>query len=306
MYCDQCGGRIEEGTKFCDQCGNRVAGEFEQRLSTSPVRQPAIQGPEIQPAAPVSPMYGVPKSPHSSPAAIKDPPKASPGNASLTDVISNWGPTWFEGLQYSPKQFYASVEVALEKREIPGLMISRVDWHEGGSFSAKREYLRVQRKGLTFDICGAPFGNGFFVSWWLAEVQPSMKGPAAVLAIFPTILYLWSLIAGTGNNLTQSFIYRFIFGTPIVFLTSQFVCFAFLTILKKLIGESIFEVPVVGPLLAYVFKRPTYYKADTTAVYRAAVNAAVQEAVDVMTNATGLRALSPEERKPVMRDLLAG
>ena len=35
--------------------------------------------------------------------------------------------------------------------------------------SAKREYLRMQRGKYAFDICAAPFGNGFFVSWWFTS-----------------------------------------------------------------------------------------------------------------------------------------
>ena len=41
---------------------------------------------------------------------------------------------------------------------------------EGGIFSSKRVYLRVTRKNHAFDICGAPFGNGTFFSWWLGEL----------------------------------------------------------------------------------------------------------------------------------------
>jgi hypothetical protein len=42
-----------------------------------------------------------------------------------------------------------------------------------GLLSAKREYLHVRRGKLAFDICGAPFGTGFFLSCWLAEMAPS-------------------------------------------------------------------------------------------------------------------------------------
>lgn len=321
MYCDQCGGKVEEGTKFCDQCGNRITAQQEERLSSSPVRQPALQDAEIQPA-PVSPMYGVPNKTQATRPAAEELPKVSPGKAYLTNVVANWGPKLIEGLQYSPKQFYANVEAALSRREIPDLKLARVDWHEGGSFSAKREYLRIARKGLTFDICAAPFGTGFFVSWWLAEVQPSMKALATILALFPTVVYSGFLILRMlafysslsvmlqplrpGGPVDSSLLLQFYIGIPLVFLFSQLVFFVLLSMLRRFLGEDLFEIPIAGPLLAYVFKRPTYYKADTTAVYRAAVNAAVQEAVDAMTKANGLRALSPDERKPVMRDLLAG
>jgi hypothetical protein len=85
-------------------------------------------------------------------------------------VISHWYQL-LGSLQASPKEFYASIEQAIERRNVPDAKRSRVDWREGGLLSAKREYLRVQRREYTFDICGAPFGTGFFVSWWLVEAQ---------------------------------------------------------------------------------------------------------------------------------------
>ncbi len=85
-------------------------------------------------------------------------------------IISHWY-RLIEGLQTSPKDFYASVEHAIVRRQVPDAKSSRVDWREGGLLSAKREYLRVQRREYIFDICGAPFGTGFFVSWWLGEPQ---------------------------------------------------------------------------------------------------------------------------------------
>jgi hypothetical protein len=85
-------------------------------------------------------------------------------------ILSHWNGL-IEGLQASPMQFYAAVEEALERREIPDAKRSRVDWREGGIFSAKREYLRVSRFAHVVDICGAPFGKGFFVSWWGGEFR---------------------------------------------------------------------------------------------------------------------------------------
>ena len=89
--------------------------------------------------------------------------------APATMIISHWN-TLIEGLTVSPKEFFASVERSLETKLIPDLKRSRTDWREGGIMSAKREYLRVLRKKHAFDICGAPFGNGFFISWWLGEM----------------------------------------------------------------------------------------------------------------------------------------
>ncbi len=96
-------------------------------------------------------------------------------------IISHWN-TMIKGLEASPKEFFSSVEGAIKKRQVPDTKTSRVDWKEGSMFSAKREYLRVRRKEHVFDICGAPFGNGFFVSWWLGETK---SGIMASLAQIP-------------------------------------------------------------------------------------------------------------------------
>jgi len=56
------------------------------------------------------------------------------------------------------------VQKAVETKKIPDVKFSRVEHKEGGLFSSSREYLRVVRGDLRYEICGAPFGNGFFVS----------------------------------------------------------------------------------------------------------------------------------------------
>src|SRR5467141_3180264 len=70
----------------------------------------------------------------------------------------------------------------------------------GGVFSAKREYLTVSRMEHTFDICAAPFGNGFFVSWRLSEVTTvgtlmllkiPVLGPALLRVFRPVTYYRW-------------------------------------------------------------------------------------------------------------------
>ena len=88
------------------------------------------------------------------------------------NVISHWHYP-IENFQTSTMEFYAAVEQALKPHEIPDYSVSRIDWREGGVLTARREYLRIKRGKLAFDICAAPFGTGFFFSSWLAELPPS-------------------------------------------------------------------------------------------------------------------------------------
>ena len=81
---------------------------------------------------------------------------------SSTEVLSNWS-TLIENFQASPQKFYEAVTKALDKRQMPGATVSRMNLKEGSVFSASREYLRIScKKDFYFAICGAPVWNGVF------------------------------------------------------------------------------------------------------------------------------------------------
>ncbi len=105
--------------------------------------------------------------------------------SSTTEVISQWN-TLIENFQASPQVFYAEVTKAIEKRQMPNAKIDRISFKESHLLSAKREYLRISCKNdFYFAICGAPFGTGFFVSWWLLE--PPQGCLASLFAPFPVL-----------------------------------------------------------------------------------------------------------------------
>ncbi len=83
-------------------------------------------------------------------------------------VISNWF-KMIDGLKYSSEKFYKSVESEILARGGSAIKTQLVKFSEGGLGSAKRVYLRVKRKGYMFDICAAPYGDSFFISWWFTS-----------------------------------------------------------------------------------------------------------------------------------------
>src|ERR1700704_6557135 len=89
-----------------------------------------------------------------------------------SNVISHWYQL-IENFQTSSLGFYESLESAIERRQVPEHHAARVEFKEGGLISAHREYLRMHRGKYAFDICAAPFGTGFFVSWWFT--QPPLR-----------------------------------------------------------------------------------------------------------------------------------
>ena len=112
------------------------------------------------------------------------------------------------------------------------MSFSRVTHSQSGIFSSRREYLRISREEYIFDICAAPFGTDFFVSWWLGES----------------------------------------------------------------VRDIIAKIPVINTILGKNSKHKTYFQMDTEAMFRSSVQHGVLEAIDQITTAKGIRALSEVER----------
>ncbi|MEX2526445.1 MAG: hypothetical protein WEA09_02300 [Gemmatimonadota bacterium] len=197
----------------------------------------------------------------------------------------------------SAMDFYASVEEAIERRAVPDTDLTRVEHHEGGVLSARREYLRVRRGRYCFDICGAPFGTGFFVSWWFGELR---AGPLRFVAVAVGLYIIWSIVWELlGIFLGIMF---FFFGLPwLVWLLARHTP-------EELAGwdDPIRSLPVVGPMYGRWFRPETYYEVDTFLMFRSAVHSAVLEAVDELTAAQGVKALSELERKPINEAFMVG
>jgi hypothetical protein len=117
---------------------------------------------------------------------------------SASAVLSHWNHLVPE-MQQSSNDFYGAVDRLLKEARLEDAKVERVNLHEGGLLSAKREYLQVRRKEHVFHVCAAPFGSGFFVSWWLGEVQ---SGFFAMLSGLPYIGWLFAFLANLAKPLT--------------------------------------------------------------------------------------------------------
>lgn len=104
----------------------------------------------------------------------------------------------FATIQFTTQEFYALVEEELKQWKIPDIHISRKGFPVGGIFSSNREYLRIARGDKMFLVCAAPFGAGFFVSWWNGETMDFLQdlipripaiGPALARAIYSKTYY---------------------------------------------------------------------------------------------------------------------
>ena len=238
--------------------------------------------------------------------------------AHLADALSHWQRP-IDGLQTSAIEFYAAVETSLKERDIPGIQFARVKFKESGIVSAERIYLRVKRKGLFFDIGAAPFGTGYFFSWWMARSRPSpilgtLLAAALVIAIpwlTPKLLLpLWYLLHITH---LMGILRPVIYVGPVLYKYKTFQILAMIAVfalIRRIANRFVFfdgflsGVPILGPLYKWCLARDTYYSVDTMLMYQSLVSSVVTEAVDKLMTAKGMRALTEDEKKPAMRSFL--
>lgn len=92
----------------------------------------------------------------------------------VSQVLSHWN-HYFPHSSMSSNDVYSKIDELVKVHDMPGTKTERVSHKEGGFLSASREYFRVKRKELVFDVCVAPFGKSVFISWWLYESEGAMK-----------------------------------------------------------------------------------------------------------------------------------
>jgi hypothetical protein len=211
------------------------------------------------------------------------------------DVIDHWY-ALIPGFNTSTKDFYTAVEDELKTREVPGLDIFHVDFAEGGVLSAKREYLRMTRERLVFDICAAPFGKGYFFSCRFAEI--------------PAVIRLWQLLVVLiGALMITALAFRFLgLILGVVTLVAGFI-FLIYTLRNAVsmglrnLDATLIKSPVVGPIYENWFRKETYYRQDTRLMYRDTVNDIVKAQVEETTGAKGIKLIKFNDYSPILGEL---
>ncbi len=222
--------------------------------------------------------------------------------AKKVEVLSHWY-ALVPDFNTSTRDLYVAIEKELKTRQVPNLQISRVEFAEGGLLSNNREYLRMTRERLVFDICGAPFGTAFFFSCRFAEI--------------PAVVQLWQLLVlacALGFFAVFSFtIFVKVFGLLAPFLW-PLACIAFLILAIyvmrnaaatgiKDLDATLLKIPVLNAVYAAWFRRETYYREDTRLMYCDTVNEVVKATVEEITGAKGIKLLRFNEHSPIFGDL---
>lgn len=196
-------------------------------------------------------------------------------------VEPDHGYTSIPDFSISTKEFYAAVEKELLARKVPGLEILRIDYAEGGLLSAKREYLRMIRETLVFDICAAPFGTAFFFSWRFAEIPVPVRWWQILIVFFLLNLICGALWTQFGMA-----------GGTALFLASL-VGFCALARHSVSIGladldGTLIKTPVIGPIYMRWLRKETYYRYDTRLMYVETVSSVVRQVIDEFTKKNGI------------------
>jgi hypothetical protein len=85
-----------------------------------------------------------------------------------TEAIGNWCHL-FPEMQHDPNAFYELVEKNIHDKQVPEFYSRKITLSEGSLLSHNRLYLEVSRGDYIFHICAAPWGTGFFFSWWVRQ-----------------------------------------------------------------------------------------------------------------------------------------
>ena len=202
-----------------------------------------------------------------------------------------------EGFSTSSLDFYELVKAGIARREIPDLRISQVEWKESGLGSGKRIYLRISREDLNFDICAAPFGTGYFFSWWLAKISRVFLDLLFILFCFFVAFLLYHSMSGGTEGGEPSSGCAGLLLKPTLFVGLLVALGFFVRYGDQGLEPTVLSMPVTGFFYNFIFRPGTYFNEDTAIMFRESVHHAVTEAIDQVTSAQGVRGLSEEARK---------
>jgi hypothetical protein len=202
-----------------------------------------------------------------------------------------------EGFSTSSLDFYELVKAGIARREIPDLKISQVEWKQGGLGAGKRVYLRVSREGLNFDICAAPFGTGYFFSWWLAKISRAFLDLLFIVLCLAVGFILYRSISGDSAGVEPSPGCAGLLLKPLLFLGLLLALGFFVRYGDRGLEPTVLSMPITGFFYGLIFRPASYFNEDTAIMFRESVHNAALEAIDQVTTAQGVRGLSEEARK---------
>jgi len=201
-----------------------------------------------------------------------------------------------DNFEFGSNDFYQRIERELAARKVPGLDMARVEFSEGGLLSDKREYLRLKRERLVFDICAAPFGTSYFFSFRFVELPLGIK-------LFELFIFFLGTMFTFGLLMKMLGIILGFMALLLILGVGMYVMRNSVALGLKDLDAKLLHTPVIGPLYEVFLRRETYYRQDTRLMYLSTVNSITEALVDEVTAAKGIKLVKRYERKPIHGDL---
>jgi hypothetical protein len=212
------------------------------------------------------------------------------------DVLDHWY-TLIDGFNMSGREIYSLVEDRLKELRVPGLEIHYVDFFEGGILSAKREYLRMSRERLVFDICAAPFGQAYFFSCHFVEIPAKVEAWRIIAALIAIYLLANVLIQAAGYILGFFFLLMG-FGILVYLLRNA------VSLGLRDLDAAFIKMPIWGPVYeAWFRKDDTYYRHDTRLLYLETINKVVKQRVEEVTGSQGIKLIRFNDSSKILGEL---
>lgn len=209
--------------------------------------------------------------------------------------VLHYAHTFKENFRMPAQDFYSAVLKAIELRQIPNLQVQYHEFFEGGIQTFKRQYLRLVRDRLVFDICAAPFGTGFFFSCRLG-VLPTRVSFVGILLILGGLTAAWGYVTK---------VLGIYLGSGSFLIVLLVLCWLLKNVDKFGLNELdmlLARIPLFGPIYERFFQTETYYREDTRKMYLETVPPIVQELVRKFTAAEGtVRPARSDEADPELR-----
>lgn len=204
----------------------------------------------------------------------------------------------FEGLECSTDEFYQAIENDLVQREVPGLQITRENFAEGGMLSSRREYLRMRRERLVFDVCSAPFGKTWFFTYRFSEICPTLMVWELLIALATVAAIVFGYVHLFGALWGGIIIGMTLLGIGILLRNS-------LALGLYGLDDMLLRLPVFGVVYEVFLRKETYYREDSRLMYMTLVREIIESRVKEFAGAQGFEQVEFMDARPNINQRLA-
>jgi hypothetical protein len=203
-----------------------------------------------------------------------------------------------DGFHGSTEGFYRGIEEELAARNLPGLEVTRIGLREGNRLSARRDYLRLRRERLSFDVCSVPFGTSWFFSYRLCEIPAPFFQVDKIIVLGTAALLVFGYISLFGVLWGGIIIGMTLLGLMLVLRNA-------LTLGLSDFDAWLLAVPIFGRVYEEWFRGDSFFRQDTRMMWAELMDRLLQQKMKEVTAAQGIEHVDFIESHPDAHPMLA-